>query len=343
MTTTYDLQAVSGGSPDIARDRWQRPLVVPPEGGKPVAYTRCTTFVGSIDDTIGLMQWKQRQTALGLVARDDLRLRVASLGPQPDDDEKAVKDWKARLNKVVDDAMEAAGSSSAATIGTALHSFSEAVDRGEKVKVPAEYAAHLDNYKRQTAGFETVHIERFLVQDKYRIGGTADRIYRDTATGRMVIGDLKTGNVEYPHKIAMQLAVYANSLIYDTQTHERTPLDVDVERAVIVHLDAKTGDCRLLWVDIKAGWEAVGLAAEVRKWRDRKNLTSPVNDHTQTVETVAKIVRPTKADKAAEQALRQCATRPELMITADSLKGAGAWSDDLNKLAGQLWSALPAA
>lgn len=53
------------------------------------------------------------------------------------------------------------------------------------------------------------------------------------------------------------------------------PIDVDLERAIIIHLPAGTGQCTLHWVDINAGWEAVQLAAKVRDWRARKGLTEP--------------------------------------------------------------------
>ena len=50
---------------DIRRDRFGRPLVVPPGGGPRVAYRRTTTFVGALEDTYALQQWKQRQVAIG--------------------------------------------------------------------------------------------------------------------------------------------------------------------------------------------------------------------------------------------------------------------------------------
>src|SRR5689334_2925212 len=65
-------------APQVPRDRWQRPLVVPPKGGKPVAYTRCTTFVGCLEDTFNLSRWQQRMVALGLNDRPDLLLAVAA-------------------------------------------------------------------------------------------------------------------------------------------------------------------------------------------------------------------------------------------------------------------------
>ena len=41
---------------DIPRDHWNRPLVVPPGGGNPVPYTRCTTFIDPLEDQYNLTQ-----------------------------------------------------------------------------------------------------------------------------------------------------------------------------------------------------------------------------------------------------------------------------------------------
>src|SRR5690554_2297101 len=95
-------------APEVNRDRWGRPLVVPPDGGEPVPYTRATTLAGTLDDLYGLMAWKQRQTALGLADRPDLRLAVT-----------AHRDDKRRLDAICEEAMQAAASTAAATTGTA--------------------------------------------------------------------------------------------------------------------------------------------------------------------------------------------------------------------------------
>jgi hypothetical protein len=46
---------------DIARDHYGRPLITPLGGGKPVGYTRTTTYVSALEDTYNLEQWKCRQ------------------------------------------------------------------------------------------------------------------------------------------------------------------------------------------------------------------------------------------------------------------------------------------
>ena len=325
MTVDQRATATSGGATTIPRDRWGRPLIIPPEGGKPVPYTRCTTLVGAIEDKWGLMAWKQRQTVVGLAARPDLHLRAASLGPQPDsDDQAAVRVWKQQMDEVCEQAMEAAGSSSAATIGTALHTYAELIDQGQDVTPPREWARHLDNYRRTTTGFQPVAVEQFVVCDQYRVGGTADRVLRDTDTGKLVIGDIKTGSIDYPHKMAMQLAVYAHSAAYDPDTGQRTPLqDIDLTSVLIIHLDAGSGDCRLHWVDIEAGWEAVGLAAQVRAWQARRGLTTPAPTTEQATATATSVL--VDGVPALVAAILQAGSVDELVGLRQT--HAGQWTD----------------
>lgn len=268
MTTTTELV---GPGKNLERDRYGRPLIIPPSGGKPVAYTRCTTYVGALEDTFNLSKWQQRMVAQGLANRPDLMLAVSALplGNLTQQD-------KQTLNGLCEQAMEAAAANAAATVGTALHALAERHDRGEELgPIPEQYRADLEAYKRETAHLEMVQIETFGVHDTLRIGGTWDRIVR--IDGQNYIADLKTGSIEYGiGKIAMQLAVYSRCQQYDTDTGTRTPLPgVHPDRALIIHLPAGKGAAELVWVDIAAGWEAVNLATQVRAWRARRDLTRP--------------------------------------------------------------------
>lgn len=248
----------------VPRDRWSRPLIVPPGGGKPVAYTRATTMAGTLDDTWALEKWKMRMTALGLAERKDLQLAVV-----------AHRDDKTKLSDLCDQAVEAAKASAAATTGTALHALTEQLDRGtlDLDTVPAEFRPDLTAYQQvlRAAKVKVIAIEQFGVLDSIKVAGTWDRIF--DIGGRRYIADLKTGSIEYGMgKIAAQLAIYSRSQVYDPATHERTPLDVDQDRGIVIHLPAGTGKAFLWWVDINAGWEAVSLATQVRAWRARKDL-----------------------------------------------------------------------
>ena len=244
---------------EIARDRYGRPMVVPPKGGKAVPYTRTTTVAGSLDDGTALVAWKLRMAAAGLTLRPDLLLAAS-----------AARDNKLEMDKLVEDAMEAAGATSAATIGTAIHTLTEKHDRGEDLGViPEDYVADIQAYDAATKHFENIFIEQFCVLDKYKIAGTPDRIVK--YKGELFISDLKTGSISYPNKIAMQLAVYAHGLPYDPATAVRGSWGgVNQDKGIIVHLPAGNGKCELHFVDIKQGWKGIELAMKVRTFRDAK-------------------------------------------------------------------------
>lgn len=302
---------------EVPRDRWGRPLIKPVGGGKPKAYTRATTYVGCLEDTFNLAKWQQRMVALGLAARPDLLLAVS-----------AHSDDKRRLNDICDEAREAAAASSAATTGTALHRLAERLDRGEKLDIPAAAKADLDAYRKATDGIEWLHIEQITVQDDLSVAGTPDRIGA-LGGGLAQVYDLKTGSIEWGlGKIAMQLALYAHSALYDIATGQRTPLDVDLERAVIIHLPAGSGTCQLVEVDIAAGWEAVQLATQVRAWRARKDLSRPLAEATSNIATP----NPAPQVDALTVAISQADSADAL--TALWREHQAAWTDAHTVLAG---------
>lgn len=288
----------------IPRDRYGRPLVVPPEGGAPMPYTRCTTYVGVLEDTYNLSRWQQRMVALGMADRPDL---VLAAGAHRDD--------KAELDRIVAQALDAAQARAAAGVGTSLHKLTEQLDRGQiPGPVPEAYRADIDAYAAATAGMEMVGIERFTVLDELKIGGTHDRTVR--YQGRTYIADIKTGTIEYSAlKIAMQLAVYSRSVLYDHRTRTREPLDVDTDRAIVIHLPAGQGRCELHWIDIAAGWEAVQVATQVRDWRRRKGLLTPFTD---PVTDVAEKIKAAMSVEALTQIWQQ---------------HQSVWTDDLTVLA----------
>lgn len=283
-------------SSELPRDRWGRPLITPPEGGEAIAYTRCTTFVGCLEDTYHLGLWQLRMAVLGMAARKDLQLAAMAIS-DPDD-----RYAKRNLNDIAKQAKDAAAGSAKATIGTALHSFTERIDQGHALgNVPEEYMPDLDAYIKITNGLESLGIEGFCVRDDLRVGGSYDRIYRFTAQfldayeayhgrrllypdgdwveeGDAVIGDVKTGNIDFGMgKISMQLGVYANSEDYDHTLGTRTPLVGNPSKAygLVVHLPAGQGTANLVWADIGAGWETAStLAKGVQAWRKRKDLAS---------------------------------------------------------------------
>lgn len=299
-------------SPQVNRDGWGRPLIIPVDGGKPTAYTRCTTFVDCLDDKANLSKWMQRKVAQGLSMRPDLLMAISAI----DDPDGA---GKGAYNKVCEQAMEAAKSKAAATTGTALHKFTERLDLGQEVGfVPVEHQADLKAYQAATAGLEIVAVETFIVLDEHKVAGTFDRLVRHN--GVLKIADVKTGSISWGMgKIAMQLAVYAHGLIYDPADGSRTSLgDVDLTEGIVIHLPAGQGTCDLVPVDIAKGWAAIPLAKSVRDWRSTRWPLAPMTPTTATPDLAGRIASAT--------------TVAELLQLWEANQST--WTDELTQIAG---------
>ena len=250
---------------DVERDRFGRPKIQPPGGGKPTAYTRCTTFIKCVEDTTTLEKWGRRMVLVGAASDPSLIERAAGTSD------------RGELDALAETALVAAKAHEKRDKGTHLHLLSEMVDRGQPL--PDDTSTHdradMLAYWRATHPLHVTHIETLTVLDDWKVAGTPDRLIE--YGGRTYIADLKTGRVDFGAlKMAMQLAIYSRSVLYDHQTQTRTPLpDVDQDRAVIIHLPAGSGSCSLLWLDIAAGWEAVKVARQVRQVRNVRNVLSP--------------------------------------------------------------------
>jgi DNA-binding cell septation regulator SpoVG len=309
--------------PAVERDRYNRPLVTPPNGGKKVAYTRCTTYIDCIEDKYNLQKWMQRMVAIGLASRPDLLLGV-----------NAHRDDKNALDRYCEDAREAAAASAAATTGTALHALTELIDRGQEL--PAGLApnilASLEAYRQATAELTATHIEQFCVQDHLKIGGTPDRVVK--YQGASYIADLKTGSIQWGIlKIAMQLAVYARSHTYDVATGIRGEHSASIERGLVIHLPVVENPadavCTLHWVDLLEGWNSVIIARNVREKRKLKftDIASPFG-----VDVETSLVDSIKAE------IDKC-------TTPDAVRGLWTpeWTDELTDYAREYVNGLPAA
>lgn len=258
----------------IPRDRWDRPLIIPAGGGTPVAYTRASTLAKTLDDTTNLTAWKLRVTAVGLARRNDLRTRLAGIIAANDDPVGGF--GKRDLNRLCDEAADAGGAGVAASAGTGLHELTEAVDNGadpDDLLVDERTAERLRQYRAATADLDVLAIETFVVNDLIQAAGTFDRLVR-LPDGRVVVADLKTGahDANYPLAVATQIATYAHGYLYDPATGQRSALheDLDLSTGLLIHLPQKGDGCRVYTLDLRLGWDAALLAAQVhavRKWK----------------------------------------------------------------------------
>lgn len=310
VTAISDRQA--GGDNLVPRDHKDRPLILmscykcegtgrlpsekkpPPatiqcgrcrgKGSKLEAHTRVTTFIDVLEDKSNLMAWKGRMTLIGTAIDRKFLDGVTDLDPE---NSKADKDL---LNRLAESAQAVAGANVKSEKGTHLHGLSELVDQGIELPDGISFGdvIDMDAYKRATVGFSIRHMERLVVNSEYKVAGTPDRVSTWAGETELVapdgdvidrdellITDLKTGSVEYGGlKMAMQLAIYANSELYDHEAERpeesRTPLgNINRKWGVIMHLPAGEGDCTLYWADLTLGWEAVHVASQVRDLRRR--------------------------------------------------------------------------
>ena len=252
---------------DIPRDRWERPLITPANGGKPIAYTRVSTLAKTLDDKTALTKWKQRQVVIGIGARPDLAA-VA----------QAIKGDDRKLDELVKTAMTAAESERAANIGTALHALSEQVDQDADLDTfPMEFRADLAAYKQALTGIQMVASEMFVVTDELQAAGTFDRLVR-LPDGRVVVADLKTGRHEpnYPHSAATQMAIYSRGHLYDPErgrVGHLPALGINQDHGLLIHLPAGKATCDLYLLDLNVGWALAQTAVAVKAAFKGKPIT----------------------------------------------------------------------
>lgn len=265
-------------------------------------FQRVSTLIKKVEtDRYNLDLWMKRQVLIGASLRDDLVLGAKAMKPHP------VTGWSALqkkdLNKLVATAEEAAKAVDGAVVGTAVHTLSERLDRGEPIEsvvagLPAQAERDLRAYAMliELNGWRSVEIERTVVNDELEVAGTFDRVYKIPALtdllGRgycqhgcgvggegagnheredlnTVIGDVKTERS--PDKsglhIGPQLAIYARSrrMWLPEGRYVDSPC-VRQDVAVVVHV--RDGHATPYFVNIAEGWDAA-LAARAQNEREK--------------------------------------------------------------------------
>lgn len=260
------------------RDQWGRYILPDPTTGEDRGWVRATTVSSLLSDRYNLEKWAQRMVVLGLAQRPDL-LALAKASNADD---------KRRLDGIAQSAKDAAASDARANIGTAIHAATEALDRGEPVELGAPYDRDVEVYRKtmKAIGLRVVPgwIERIVVVPHLGEGvaGTLDRLVMCDEWDLPRIADIKTGSTVKFSGLdhAVQQAIYANATHYwDAEREDLMPApEIDKTKALIIHLSAGEARCEIHELDIVAGWEAAQVAAEVRAWRARKDLSRALRD-----------------------------------------------------------------
>ncbi|MEV0151563.1 MULTISPECIES: hypothetical protein [unclassified Nonomuraea] len=313
-------------------NQWGQYLLPDPDTGKERSWVRATTLAKALEDTYNLEVWGMRMVAKGMALRPDLLALAASLDVEAD---------KKRLNQVAKDAKEAAGGSSGANMGTALHAMTEKLDAGEEVS-PGPFARELAAY-RATMAAEGLTVlprysERIICVPSLDVAGRLDKLTETVGSRLYQVSDLKSqksmdfGGVS----IAIQLSLYAHAYaMWDpaTETWEDPP-PIDQETATVVWLPVGRGHCEVFDVDIFLGWEWAKHAMETRRIRKCKPLSSRGNTRPATLEPprsalqvgldeMAQEVRSMfPAIAASSAAAKKALERPRPTMYGD----AGAWA-----------------
>lgn len=234
-----------------------RPKFVDPRTGIEKSWQRASNFAAPLESPFGLIKHKTRQLIRGLNSRIDLA-RMLLTG--------AVVAEK--VDEVIDTALSAAEDEAAANNGTAVHAALELCDLGREV--PQEYRQHAASYVAELRryGLRPVAVEQRVLNTRLSATGTFDRVYV-TDSGRYVIGDIKTGSLNHPHKFAVQCVVYADAdyIIGPDGKAEPTPWPLDTNTAVLVHVDPETGATSIYGVPLQVARFGAALAEQVRSFQ----------------------------------------------------------------------------
>lgn len=325
--------------PEIKRDSWGRYRLTDPDDPKQTvkSWTRVTTFAKALDDTSNLSKWLCRMTIKGLVTDEALIVKT----------EDTDIDDRRGLDRIVEQAKEKAGANDAAANGTAIHTLTEKIDRGEKkVRVPAKWKRHIDGYKRlkDESGLEfpAELIERVVVVPELGVAGTFDRVCfvkEDTTVqvngktvhlrkGEAVVGDIKSNkSLDYAQvSIATQLAIYSRAkYMWNLYTEQWEPLpELNKQVGFIFHLPSTTGDAALYAIDLEAGWAFAQLCKTVREVRSQKKLVQQI--------TTGDVF---EADDEWEFRISQARTVAELSAIWAEANQLGVWNSQLERLGKQ--------
>lgn len=281
----------ANGAPMVVRiddpTRWDR-------------YSRPSGWGGDLDDESALTLWKIDRAMEGVASDPSIAAMVAAhIG-----DRDGARERRER-------AIQRGRGEEAADLGTALHRMTERVERGDGFCAPPPFDADIAAYlsKLDAAGLTSEYIECKLCNDEWRAAGTADRIYRanrpiDVAgcppilPGQLVLGDLKTGKrLDYSLPgYCVQLALYVDSVFYDVETNQRSPLPPELRTDVglLVHMPAGTGSCTFHWADLQVGREGCRIVRDVRHWRKRSDFlidfTPPPSDEEAVLATPMEVL-----------------------------------------------------
>jgi hypothetical protein len=304
------FESADGSGRDLPHDQWGRYKLPHPVTGKVEARTRMTTFAKSVADTYALNQWMVRMAMKGLTLRPDLLAMVAATPDDNREKlnelaENAKDAAAARAAANLGTAMHAFAEHADRT-GTMPPGMPPELTRilAARQRALADHRIVLAPNMIE----RTVYVPEYDLHGTFDRWGWvgADSI----AERRPQLGEIlddKTGrDLTYGQgEISIQLAGYAHAshmlnrerfwALWDAATAGKgpsyTPKTLDpscwepmpptrTDRAIVIHMPVKQAvdsptelpQVTIFEVDIKAGWEAAQLCADVRTWRKNRKL-----------------------------------------------------------------------
>jgi len=257
---------------DFRRDGKDRPLITHPKSGELVPYRRTSKYGSVLEDSTFLDAWDRRMVAFGMAHKPELAEKMLKL---PEDHRSWSKSQKETATLVTVQAKNAARADQMAVIGTDLHEMTELLDLGKPLpRMSLAFEEALCRYEDvlKTANMKVIpdFVECRMVCDPMRAAGTADRIV--SYEGNYYIFDVKTGLSSFGGMTyAVQLALYAASLLYDPADGVRLPTPpVSRTRGIICRLPSDGSSCELKWIDLAKGWRAAKLAQQVYEFQQER-------------------------------------------------------------------------
>jgi len=258
--------------PDFRRDDKDRPLITHPKTGLLTPYRRTSKYGAVLEDSTFLDAWDRRMVAYGMAHEPELAQKMLNL---PTDHRSWTKTQKNVANSVTVEAKSAARADRMAEIGTDLHEMTELLDLGKPLpSMPLAFEDALGHYEDvlKASGIKVIKdfVECRMVCDPMRAAGTADRIV--SFEGNYYIFDVKTGTSTFGGMTyAVQLALYAASLLYDPADGVRLPTPpMSRTRGIICRLPSDGSSCELKWIDIAKGWRAAKAAQQVYEFQQER-------------------------------------------------------------------------
>lgn len=247
---------------DFLRGRWGWGKIRQ-EDGSYIDYPRISTLGDQISSGPGLNIWRGRHIALEVARNPDIAAVIAGLEYGDE-----------YLDEFIEDALERGKLSEKPNWGTAVHKHIESGDeRAFMHPVIKEDVAGYD-IEMSRKGIKCIEDNIKIVNDRLGVCGTGDGLYQlpspcfttiagkvFNVSGKVVIGDAKTGQNYMPIKWSVQKAMYATGVRYDINTEERSEIhpNLDPRVGLVIYVQLGTGKTELKFVDLEKGYALAEL------------------------------------------------------------------------------------